>query len=309
MYTMTSTGNLSHVEWLALRKTGIGGSDAGALCGLNAYRSSIHVYKDKVSEEIEEFDNESMRQGRDLEEYVARRFMEETGLKVRRSNMMYRSKKYPFMLADVDRLIVGEDAGLECKTASAYNADKWKDGAIPDHYLIQCYHYMAVTGKKAWYIAVVILGVGFRYKKIEWDDNIINNLITIEKVFWEQNVQKRIMPDPDGSKVCDEILNEYFGTAKKDSAIELRGFDEKLKRREEVLELKEKLEAEQRQIEQEIKQFMETSEYAYSDNYRVSWSNVDTARVDSKRMKEEEPELYNKFLKVSHSRRFMVKAA
>ena len=54
---------------------------------------------------------------------------------------------------------------------------------------------------------------------------------------------------------------------------------------------------------------METSEYAYSDNYRVSWSNVDTARVDSKRMKEEEPELYNKFLKVSHSRRFMVKAA
>lgn len=309
MYTMTSTANLSHEEWLAMRKTGIGGSDAGAICGLNAYRSPIHVYKDKTSEEIEDIDNESMRQGRDLEEYVARRFMEETGLKVRRSNMMYRSKKYPFMVADVDRLIVGEDAGLECKTASAYNTDKWKDGAIPDHYLIQCYHYMAVTGKKAWYIAVVILGVGFRYKKIEWDDNIINNLITIEKVFWEQNVQKRIMPDPDGSKVCDEILNEYFGTAKKDSAIELQGFDEKLKRREEVLELKEKLEEEQRQIEQEIKKYMETSEYAYSDKYRVSWSNVDTARVDTKRMKEEEPELYNKFLKISHSRRFTVKAA
>ena len=309
MYTMTPTANLSHEEWLALRKTGIGGSDAGAICGLNAYRSPIHVYKDKTSEEIEDIDNESIRQGRDLEEYVARRFMEETGLKVRRSNMMYRSKKYPFMVADVDRLIVGEDAGLECKTASAYNTDKWKDGAIPDHYLIQCYHYMAVTGKKAWYIAVVILGVGFRYKKIEWDDNIINNLITIEMVFWEQNVQRRIMPDPDGSKVCDEILNEYFGTAKKDSAIELQGFDEKLKRREEVLQLIDKLEAEQRQIDQEIKKYMETSEYAYSDNYRVSWSNVDTARVDTKRMKEEEPELYNKFLKVSHSRRFTVKAA
>jgi len=309
MCTMTPTVNLSHEEWLALRKTGIGGSDAGAICGLNAYRTPIHVYKDKVSTEIEDIDSESMRQGRDLEDYVARRFMEETGLKVRRSNMMYRSKKYPFMLADVDRLIVGEDAGLECKTASAYNADKWKEGAIPEHYLIQCYHYMAVTGKKTWYIAVVILGVGFRYKKIEWDDNIINNLIIIEKDFWEQNVQKGIMPDPDGSKVCDEILNEYFYIAKKDTVIELHGFDEKLKRREEVLELKEKLEVEQRQIEQEIKQYMENSEYAYSDNYRVSWSNVDTARVDTKRMKEEEPELYNKFLKVSHSRRFTVKAA
>ena len=88
MYTMTPTANLSHAEWLALRKTGIGGSDAGALCGLNAYRSPIHVYKDKVSEEIEDFDNESMRQGRDLEEYVARRLLksgmscEETAAKV-----------------------------------------------------------------------------------------------------------------------------------------------------------------------------------------------------------------------------------
>ena len=60
---------------------------------------------------------------------------------------MYRSKEHPFMIADVDRLVVGEDAGLECKTASAYNADKWADGNIPLHYVMQCYHYMAVTGK------------------------------------------------------------------------------------------------------------------------------------------------------------------
>ena len=61
------------------------------------------------------------------EEYVAQRFMEATGLKVRRSNYMYRSVEHSFMLADIDRLVVGEDAGLECKTASAYNADKWKN--------------------------------------------------------------------------------------------------------------------------------------------------------------------------------------
>ena len=65
--------------------------------------------------------------------------------------------------------ITGEDAGLECKTANAYNADKWKGGKIPLHYVVQCYHYMAVTGKKAWYIAAVILGVDFVYYKLEWD--------------------------------------------------------------------------------------------------------------------------------------------
>lgn len=139
---------ITHEEWLAFRKQGIGGSDAGAVCGLNPYSSPMKVFRDKTSQCTEETDNEAIRQGHDLEDYVARRFTEATGKKVRRSNFMYCHEKYPFMIADVDRLVVGEDAGLECKTANAYSADKWKDGKIPLHYVIQCYHYMAVTGKK-----------------------------------------------------------------------------------------------------------------------------------------------------------------
>ena len=160
MYTKIPVGDMCREEWLRLRKTGLGGSDAGAVCGLNPYSSPMKVYRDKTCEGIEEQDNEAMRQGRDLEEYVAQRFTEATGLKVRRSNYMYRSKEYPFMIADVDRMVVGEDAGLECKTVSAYNADKWEGGDIPLHYVLQCYHYMAVTGKRVWYIAAVILGRG-----------------------------------------------------------------------------------------------------------------------------------------------------
>ena len=155
MYTKIPIKDLSREEWLKLRKTGIGGSDAGSICGMNPYSNAMKVFHDKTSDTTEEQqDNEAIRQGHDLEEYVAQRFMEETGLKVRRSNFMYRNLEYPFMIADVDRLVIGEDAGLECKTASAYNADKWKDGEIPLHYIMQCYHYMAVTGKRTWYIAL-----------------------------------------------------------------------------------------------------------------------------------------------------------
>ena len=143
----------------------------------------MSVFYEKTSSGEEDYDNESMRQGRDLEEYVAQRFTEETGLKVRRSNAMYQSKENPFMLANVDRLISGENMGLECKTASAYNADKWTGDSVPAHYEIQCHHYMAVTGAKAWYLAVVILGREFKYKKIERDEELIQNLIAIEKEF------------------------------------------------------------------------------------------------------------------------------
>lgn len=93
----------------------------------------MQVYQDKVSEEIEEIDNEAMRQGREFEDYVARRFTEATGKKVRRANAMFYHEKYPFMLADVDRMVVGENAGLECKTASPYmsrTVGKWKNSII-----------------------------------------------------------------------------------------------------------------------------------------------------------------------------------
>ena len=221
---------------------------------------------------------------------------------------MYRNEEYPFMIADVDRLIVGLDCGLECKTASAYNAEKWMDGKIPVHYLLQCYHYMAVTGKRNWYIAVLILGVGFQYAKIEWDDEVINNLIRIEKDFWVNNVLAEKMPDPDGSKVADGVIAEYFKKSIAQSIL-LHGFDEKLMRRQELLEVIERMETEKRQIEQELKLYMGEAEIAENEKYRVSWKTVETSKIDTKRLKEERPEIYLQYSKPSEYRRFTVKAA
>ncbi len=309
MYEKYATAGMSNEEWLRLRKTGIGGSDAGSICGVNPFGSPMKVYYDKTSSNIEELDNEAVRQGHDLEDYVAQRFMEATGLKVRRSNFMYRSTEYPFMIADVDRLVIGEDAGLECKTASAYNTDKWKDGNIPLHYIMQCYHYMAVTGKRTWYIAAVILGREFTYRKLVWDDDLIAQMISIEKNFWENHVLPRVLPSPDGSDICNDILNEYFHSARKGSSIKLDGFDDKLKRRAEIMEQIEQLKQEQGMIEQEVKLYMKDNEYASSGNYRISWSSVQSTRLDTKRMKEEQPDIYRDYAVQSVSRRFQVRAA
>ena len=210
MCKIISTLGMEREAWLQLRKGGIGGSDAGAVCGLNPYRSPMAVYYEKTSDTIDVSDNEAMRQGRELEEYVAQRFMEETGLKVRKSNKMYWSTDYPFMYADVDRLIVGEDAGLECKTVSPYSADKWEDGAVPLHYLVQCYHYMIVTGKRCWYIAALIFGQKFIYSKIEWDETFVNQIIALEEDFWNGCVVPKRIPLPDGSDSSSAVLEAYF---------------------------------------------------------------------------------------------------
>lgn len=308
MKKLVSTLNLDKREWLKYRKSGIGGSDAGAVCGLNPYRTAMQVYQDKISEEIEEVDNEAMRQGREFEDYVAKRFMEATGKKVRRANAMFYNEEYSFMLADVDRMVVGENAGLECKTASPYMADKWKDGNIPLSYQIQCYHYMAVSNADAWYLAVVIYGREFKYYKIERDEAVIADLIQIEKAFWENHVMKQQIPDPDGSKLADSVIAEYYKNSIADT-IPLTGFNEKLERRQELSELIGRMDMEKKKIEQELKLYLGENERAENEQFMVSWKSVQSNRLDEKRLKEEEPEIYEKYKKSVSSRRFTVKAA
>ena len=308
MKKLISTLHIDKESWLQYRKQGIGGSDAGAVCGLNPYRTAIQVYYDKTSDSIEEIDNEAMRQGRELEEYVAKRFCEASGKRVRRANAMFYDEKNPFMLADVDRMIVGENAGLECKTASPYSEEKWRDDKIPLSYQLQCYHYMSVCNADAWYIAVLIYGRDFKYYRIERDDEVIENLIRIEKEFWNEYVLKRVIPDPDGSKTADAAIAERFKESKS-TTIPLTGFDERLERRQEILSLLEKIETEKRQIDQELKLYLGDAEIAENEHYRVSWKNFSRSSIDEKRLKAEQPEIYEKYRRETTSRRFTVKAA
>ena len=308
MKKLVSTLHIDKESWLQYRKQGIGGSDAGAVCGLNPYRTAIQVYYDKTSDATEDIDNEAMRQGRELEEYVAKRFCEASGKRVRRANAMFYDEKNPFMLADVDRMIVGENAGLECKTASPYSEEKWRDDKIPLSYQLQCYHYMSVCNADAWYIAVLIYGRDFKYYRIERDNEVIENLIRIEKEIWNEYVLKQVIPDPDGSKTADAAIAERFKESKS-ITIPLTGFDERLERRQEILSLLEKIETEKRQIDQELKLYLGDAEIAENEHYRVSWKNFSRNSIDEKRLKAEQPEIYEKYRRETISRRFTVKAA
>ena len=308
MKKLISTLNIDKESWFRYRKQGIGGSDAGAVCGLNPYRTAIQVYYDKTSDTIEEFDNEAMRQGRELEEYVARRFCEASGKKVRRANAMFYDEKNSFMLADVDRMIVGENAGLECKTASPYMAEHWRDDNIPLSYLIQCYHYMSLCNADAWYIAVVIYGKAFQYYRIERDDEAIELIIRIEKDFWYNHIIPKVLPDPDGSKTADTAIAERF-KASQNITIPLSGFNDRLQRRQELIKVIDHMEREKRQIDQELKLYLGDAEVAENDQYRVSWRNISRNSLDEKRLKEEQPQIYEKYRKVTTSRRFSVKVA
>lgn len=309
MKRLVAVNHLPKADWLKWRKKGITGTDAGAIVGLNPYKSAFAVYQDKITEEIEELDNEAMKQGRDLEEYVAQRFSQETGLKVRRANAIFYNEDYPFMLADFDRIIAGQKAGLECKTVSPYSSDKWSDGKIPIHYQLQVQHYLAVSGFDCWYVAALIFGTEFVIRKIDRDEELIRHLITIEERFWNHNVLGRNIPDPDGSDSYSELLKKQYFGCRKENEIQLFGMEHELRRRNEIKELLDKLEKEKKIIEQKIQLQLGQSDavYATCGAYAVSWTPTVTQRLDTSKLKAEEPAVYEKYLKETTSKRFSVK--
>lgn len=201
-------------EWLAARRTGIGGSDIGAILGLSPYKSSLDVYLDKRGELARETGNEqAMYWGTVLEDVVAREYATRTQRAIQRVNAMLRHPGHDFMLANLDRAVVNPDiAGrvtwngdrlttdriLECKTANSFAAAQWGEpgsDSVPDAYLLQCQWYLGVTGAQIADLAVLIGGSDYRIYSIERNDGLIGDMIEAAAEFWKR-VQNGQPPDP-----------------------------------------------------------------------------------------------------------------
>lgn len=306
MKKLVNVAELSRDEWLEMRQKGLGGSDAAAACGLNPWKSKASLYLEKTGQVVKDFDNEVMRQGRDLEDYVAKRFTEATGKKVRRNNFMMASKEHPFLLADIDREVVGENAILECKTTSPFAKDKWSDGAIPINYELQCHHYMMVTGADKCYIACLIFSTDFIIREIERDEEVIEMLKSQEVDFWENYVLAGQMPAPDGSSEYDTALKDKFKGGLEDS-IDLDVDELDFKSYLETKDLIKDLETSTKEFEQKIKLQLGDHDFGTTKFLQVSYKPFTTTRIDTARIKKERPEIFEEFSKVTESRRFNLK--
>lgn len=298
--------NMSHEEWLEHRKGSIGGSEAAAIVGLNPFETKFTVWADKLGKLPPKEETEAMRIGNDLEEYVAKRFCEETGKKVRRENSFLHNPDFPFAHATVDRLVIGEDAGLECKTTSVMNLKRFKNGEYPANYYVQCMHYMMVTGAKRWYLAVLILGKEFTWFTIERDEEEINALRVSEEEFWNL-VETKQEPEVDGSDKTSDAITHIFAESEDDVEVSLMTFGSKLQAYQAVKSQIKEFEEMKTAIENEIKVFMENASSGYCGKYKVSWKNQDRNTFDSKRFMADHPEFdYSGYMKKTVTRPFKV---
>lgn len=283
------TLDMSNEEWLEHRQKSIGGSDAAAILNLNPWKSPYAVWAEKLGKLPPKEDNEAMRQGRDLEDYVARRFSEKTGKKVRRENYIIINPSFPFAHANVDRMIVGEDAGLECKTTNALNMRKFKNGEYPANYYVQCVHYMMITGCQRWYLGVLVFGTEFLDFVIERDEDEISALAQSEEEFWRY-VEAQTEPPVDGTKSTTEAIGEVHSEAT-DTTVSLFGFDSDLDAYSALTKQIKELERARDEIGNKVKVYLDDASKGESDRYRVSWAQQTRSTFDTKAFKEAHPDI------------------
>lgn len=305
-----------HEKWLKTRDLGIGGSDAAVIMGLNSYKSPYQLWMEKTGqvEPPDLSDNQYVYWGTKNEANIADWFQEETGKKVKRLGTL-QSKEYPFMLANVDRTVIGENAGLEIKTAGVSQYRKWKDDEIPDAYYCQCLHYMAVTGADYWYIAVLLGGNEAKWKRIARNEEDIKALIEAEAGFWKL-VETRTPPPVDGSDSCAAALSAQYKGGDPNFSVVLQpstdGVIESLENDNAIMDALKKQITEK---ENRLKALLGNAEEGTTDHYRVLWkTQAGRSSVPLAKIKKQAPDVYQLLEEKGcitigkPSRRFSIKA-
>ena len=304
------TNNLSYEQWLEYRKTGIGGSDASVVCGINKYRSPVELWLEKTGQLPYQEAGEAAYWGTQLEPVVRSEFTKRTGIEVKLVKQLLQSEEHPFMQANLDGICEHPDYGtciFEAKTASAYKSNEWEN-SIPAEYMLQIQHYMSVTGYKGTFIAVLIGGNTFKWKYIERDDEIIEMLIHLEADFWE-HIVNNTPPPLDGSEASEKFLSDRYPESIPQSRIILPPEADVLIKEydKETAILNEAAERRQR-AENLLKEMLGNNENGISENRIISWKSIFQERLDSKSLRAEHPDLYKKYVNRISYRKFSIRA-
>jgi putative phage-type endonuclease len=305
-------------QWLQERKKGIGGSDAAAVLGLNPYSSALAVYLDKIGEGEPVEENERMAWGLKLEKLIVAEYETRKGMKVIHNTEQSISihPKHDWMCCTLDAVAYPvsdpKNPGvIQAKNVDRFMKQEWDDH-VPDMYLIQLMHEIAVTGFK-WGALVVLIG-GNEWKAYEFDrdDDLIGLIIEKESSFWHEHVLKRIPPNPTGASL--DVLSRLY---KKDNgqSIVIRddavgaAIHQYVHAREQLDKFTKRKEDAQAVIQAAMGEASHAIYTGDESTYGISWSTV-KGRVgfDAKTFEQDHPELFQKYMKTGVSYRgFAVK--
>ena len=311
---IANIAEISREEWLSLRRQGIGGSDAAAICGQNPWRSPLAVYADKKALIPDEADNDSFLFGRRMERPLRQWFaedfaaQEDKAIVVEEHPFMYRSKQWPWMIGNIDGLVQPKDeieGGLELKARDRFMAKHYADDSVMDSDYAQVQHYMALTGLTYFYV-VILLGKKLIWRRVIRNEKYIEWLVEAEQRFWTDYVLTGQAPAPIGLDSDDDVLKALYGIEEEREVMldELRTQVESYVAANEQEKV---LAKEKQRLRQLVESRMGTAKYAIAGDHKITWSRFEMRRMDIDRLRKDDPELAARYTKAIPSSRFSVR--
>lgn len=311
---IADTDSLTREDWLKLRQTGFGGSDAGGCMvvdgeSLSKYKAPVTVVDSKIKE-VKEIDNKHTRYGNRMEPVLRQWYQEDhPDCVVFESRYVYRSIENPFMLANIDGFIATEKGyrGLEIKTVSEFLRADWKDGNIPDDYYCQCQHYMAVFDFQEWEI-LGLIGKDYISYTVPRNEIFIQDLISAEKHLWYEFVQKKQYPMLLGMDCENSVIDElHINTV--DTVVDLNEEVNDFAVRYNEISLEEKkLKAEKEKLKLLIKDAVGDHKKGKAKYFNISYIRSNRKGFDKKALQDKYPEIYEEFETESFSTSIRVTA-
>lgn len=330
------TAEMERDAWLLERTKGIGGSDVATVLGLNPYKTPWSLWEEKTGKTEGSPAGEAAYWGTTLEDVVAKEFSKRTGMKIQRVNFLLSTGEGGWMRGNIDRAIVNEqiaktvrvhkpekaaqtglmlstDVGLECKTANAFMADKWgpsqedeivsgkvvTEHQIPLYYETQIQWYMAVTGIKTFYVAVLIGGQDFRMYEVKRDQDVIDAIVSKCRDFWENHVLKDVPPAPINVDDIKKLYAKDSGEMTEATNEEATDIGELRNLKEQIKSLKEQEEAVASRL---IMAIGEKTGLTLGGKKAVTYKAMNTTRFSSTDFKKEHPDLYQDYAKTTSTR-------
>lgn len=312
---LVDTRTLDRQQWLSVRQGGIGSSDAAAAVGLCPYKSQLELWMEKTGRTPVEDASPGMDDprywGTLLEPYVAVAYSQQTDRKVRKVNAVLQHPTFPYMLANIDREVVGcpEVQILECKTAGEWGSKLWREG-VPEYVQLQVQHQLAVTNQQAADVAVLLCGQRLEIHRIERDEEVIARLMVLEARFW-QYVTTDTEPPADGSESAGSALRQlYPGGGNTLDFCENRELSDTFA---ELVALKDELEvrgSHAEQLKQTLQQAMGDAARAVFATGEVTFKRAqDGTSLDTKRLAQDHPDLVARYsVAKPGARRFLISA-
>lgn len=297
----------NRAEWLKARSKGIGGSEITAVMGLDPYMTPFQLWERKTGRVADSGENKFTRAGNYLEDAVAQMFTDIAGMEAYRPHREHwQHPGFPHLLGTPDRFVSMKngDAVLEIKTTQKrVTREDIMEGNMLRWYF-QALWYMGIAEKKTGFIAWLCNGVDFDYVQIDFQPDIFADMVQAGNDFWNDHVLADNPPPPISREDILRIIGHVLPDAVEAPEDALR-YHAQIK--ENSARIKE-LEQANDELKTAVQLMMqEKSVMTWQGVPLFTWKEAETTRLDGKRLKEEEPEVWQRYAKVSLVRTFLTK--